>query len=558
MDIRELQIRYSKLPQAKALLNLLGNDSRQTVQLQGLTGSAAPLFFSGVASLMEVSRNQRAMVFILNDADEAGYFYHDLTQVMGSRRVLFFPSGYRRAAKYGQRDAANEILRTEVITSLSAAEPVFVVTSPEAVAEKVVSKKNIDERRLTIAQGESHNLIALEHTLVDYGFQQTDYVYEPGQFALRGSLLDVYSFSSEQPFRIDFFGDDVETIRTFEVETQLSVDKLQSVTIVPELSQLADEKVSLFELLPADSVLVARDWVFVRDRVAQIYDDGFSRQAVTERTEGHVKVTFHGLNELDCYRDSVVHAVNGDKWIGLEEPSLFADWVGDCAVLVGPMLYNNDEEYNYVMDSDIVKGVKEALAEENIHILDTHYSFGYRSVVTNLDITKPEDLKGVKLRSTTASLFIKTIECLGATPVPMSFTECLSSISSGLVDGFEGSTSTLAGAGAPYELVKKVALTNHFIATRWLFMAEDVYQDMPEKWRNILDECALECGLWEQTSMAGSSKSTAPIPICTSSLLTSSTTSVPARPLKLSGNRITNTVIGLPVFNGQSMSGIMT
>lgn len=225
-------------------------------------------------------------------------------------------------------------------------------------------------------------------------------------------------------------------------------------------------------------------------------------EMVTERTEGHVKVEFHGLNELDCYRDSVVHAANGDKWIGLEEPSLFADWCGDCAVLVGPMLYNNDEEYNYVMDSDLVAGVKAALAEENIHILDTHYSFGYRSVVTNLDITKPEDLNGVKLRSTTSQLFIKTIECLGATPVPMSFTECLSSISSGIVDGFEGSTSTLAGAGAPYELVKKVALTNHFIATRWLFMAEDVYQEMPAKWRDILDECALECGIWEQTSCA--------------------------------------------------------
>ena len=95
-------------------------------------------------------------------------------------------------------------------------------------------------------------------------------------------------------------------------------------------------------------------------------------EMVTERTEGHVKVEFHGLNELDCYRDSVVHAVNGDKWIGLEEPSLFADWVGDCAVLVGPMLYNNDEEYNYVMASDIVKDVLDRLAEENIHILETH------------------------------------------------------------------------------------------------------------------------------------------------------------------------------------------
>ena len=225
-------------------------------------------------------------------------------------------------------------------------------------------------------------------------------------------------------------------------------------------------------------------------------------EAVTERTEGHITVTYHGLNELDCYADSVVHAYNGDNWIGLEEPSLFADYVGDCAVLVGPMLYNNDAEYNYVMDSDLVADVIARLAEENIHILDTHYSFGYRSVVTNKDIYTPADLNGVKLRSTTASLFIKTIEALGATPVPMSFTECLSSISSGVVDGFEGSTSTLAGAGAPYELVKKVALTNHFIATRWLFMAEDVYESIPTKWRDILDECALEFGMWEQTSCA--------------------------------------------------------
>ena len=225
-------------------------------------------------------------------------------------------------------------------------------------------------------------------------------------------------------------------------------------------------------------------------------------EMVTERTEGHINVTYHGLNELDCYADSVVHAVNGDKWIGLEEPSLFADYVGDCAVLVGPMLYNNDDEYNYVMESDLVQGIKDKLAEENIHILDTHYSFGYRSVVTNKDVRTPDDLKGVKLRSTTASLFIKTIEALGATPVPMSFTECLSAISSGVVDGFEGSTSTLAGAGAPYELVKKVALTNHFIATRWLFMPEDLYQSIPTKWRDILDQCALECGVWEQTSCA--------------------------------------------------------
>lgn len=223
---------------------------------------------------------------------------------------------------------------------------------------------------------------------------------------------------------------------------------------------------------------------------------------VNEKSEGHINVTYYGQNELDCYADSVVQAANGAKWIGLEEPSLFADGVGvgDASVLVGPMLYANDDEYNYVMDSDIVAGIKAQLAEENIHVLDTHYSFGYRSVVTNNpNVRTPEDLKGVMMRSTTAALFSKTVECLGATPVPMSFTECLSAISNGTVDGFEGSVSTLSGAGAPYELVKCVASTNHLIATRWLFMAEDVYQSIPEKYQQILNDCALECGIWEQT-----------------------------------------------------------
>ena len=116
---------------------------------------------------------------------------------------------------------------------------------------------------------------------------------------------------------------------------------------------------------------------------------------ITERTEGHIKVTYYGQNELDCYGDSVTQAVNGSLWMGLEEPSLFADYVGDCATLIGPMLYNSDAEYNYIMDSDIVADIKERLAEENIHVLDTHYSFGFRSVVTNRDIKTPADLSGV-------------------------------------------------------------------------------------------------------------------------------------------------------------------
>lgn len=223
-------------------------------------------------------------------------------------------------------------------------------------------------------------------------------------------------------------------------------------------------------------------------------------EMITERTEGHIKVTYYGQNELDCYGDSVTQAVNGANWMGLEEPSLFADYVGDAAMVIAPMLYSSTAEYNYVMDSDFVADLCDRLAAENIHILDTHYSFGFRSVVTNLDVTKPEDLNGHILRATSSALFSKTLECLGATPNAMSFTECLQAIQSGVVEGFEGSTSTLAGAGNPYELVKKVAMTNHLIATRWLFMPESVWQTIPEKYQTIIEDAAYECGMWEQTS----------------------------------------------------------
>lgn len=223
-------------------------------------------------------------------------------------------------------------------------------------------------------------------------------------------------------------------------------------------------------------------------------------QEITEKTDGHITVTYYGTNELDCYADSVTQAVNGANWMGLEEPSLFADYVGDAAMVLAPMLYSTNEEYNYVMDSDFVKDLCDRLAAENIHILDTHYSFGFRNICSNLDVTTPEDLKGHKFRATSSPLFAKTLECMGATATVMSFTDCLAAIQQGVVEGFEGSLSTLAGAGEPYELVKKVAKTSHLIATRWLFMPEDVWQTIPEKYQQIISDCAYECGMWEQES----------------------------------------------------------
>lgn len=307
MNIQDLQQLYALLPQVGALLKVLEDKSAKTVFLQGLVASATPMFFASVAQ-----RWQKTILFVLNDNDEAGYFYNDLKTITmpedgkgQTAEVLFFPSSYRRAVKYGQRDAGNEILRTEVLSRLSALEgqktsdskreeatvtPLCIVTEPSALAELVVAKKHLDERTLSVEVRQTVDVMEMEKTLRSFGFQQVDYVYEPGQFAMRGSILDVYSFASELPFRIDFFGNDVDTIRTFEVETQLSKDKKNRVEIVPELATLSEEKVPFLQFLPQDSLLVVKDFLYIHDAIEHIYKEGFTTQAVMEQLEGKTEV----------------------------------------------------------------------------------------------------------------------------------------------------------------------------------------------------------------------------------------------------------------------------
>lgn len=300
MKIREISNIYSALPQCGAFLKAVNDESVKHLFLKGMVASSAPVFFAAAASRTENGKKgaQKPLtaVFILQDNDEAGYFYHDLTQILGTDNVLFFPSSYRRAVKYGQRDAANEILRTETLSRLSAAHTagkgkdkpgfLYVVTCPEALSELVVSKRNLDERTISIGVGDIVNLTDLGRKMRNLGFEEVDYVYEPGQFAMRGSIVDVYSYSSELPFRIDFFGDEVDTIRTFEVADQLSKDSKETVQIVPELAQTVTDKQPFTAMLPENALLVFKDRLYLCSAIEQIYDNGFSKQAFTERLEG--------------------------------------------------------------------------------------------------------------------------------------------------------------------------------------------------------------------------------------------------------------------------------
>ena len=281
MTLQDIAKLYGRSPQANALVDLLKKKSVHSLFLQGLVCSSASMFFGSMKA-----RLKRSVLFVLDDADEAGYFYHDLTQMLGQESVFFFPSSYRRAVKYGQRDAANEILRTEVLARLSAGNPIFIVSYPDALAELVVSKQHLDEKILKLSVGQQIPQVDVVHQLRDFKLQEVDYVYEPGQFAVRGSIIDVYSYSCEFPFRIDFFGDEIDTIRTFSIEDQLSKDKRESIEVVPELATGQTVKQCFLQFLEPSALVVMKDYTYLHDCIEKIYNDGFSTQSLTEQLEG--------------------------------------------------------------------------------------------------------------------------------------------------------------------------------------------------------------------------------------------------------------------------------
>ena len=286
MELGELLKLYRKHPTVKDLGRMLVDRDKQRMYATGLQASSLPMAF---ASLQEAAPESlcQPFLFVLDDQEEAGYLYHDLVQIMGDEQVLYFPSSFRRAVKYGQRDAANEILRTEVLTRVNSkfkvqksksSSRLFIVSYPDALAEQVVSHDTLKEKTLVVARGQKIDISEVESTLVDFGFRRVDYVYEPGQFAIRGSIVDVYSFSNENPYRIDFFDDEVDSIRTFEVQTQLSVEKQEDVRIVPELTTQVRE--SMLSFMPQETVVVVKNISYLCDTIGNIYETGFSQQAV--------------------------------------------------------------------------------------------------------------------------------------------------------------------------------------------------------------------------------------------------------------------------------------
>jgi len=335
MTITELQQQYAAHPHTDAVNKLLNDTSVKHLFCGGLCASAASFFSSSLIRKYDVP-----FVFILGDLEEAGYFYHDLTQILGTERVLFFPSSFRRAIKYGQKDAANEILRTEVLSRLEKGDTsVCIVTYPDALSEKVVSRNNLKEKSLKLHTGERVDTSFITDVLHSYGFEYVDYVYEPGQYAVRGSIIDVFSFSSEFPYRIDFFGDEVESIRTFEVESQLSIEKKKNIVIVPDLGLGDGSDTSFLDFIPQNTVLAVKDFLWLRERMQVIYEEAVAPQALIAQEEGSAPMRLE--NKLIDGSEFVTRALDfrrlefGSKPTGTPDASL------QFAVTPQPVFHKN-------------------------------------------------------------------------------------------------------------------------------------------------------------------------------------------------------------------------
>ena len=262
-DIRQQLVGEARLRAIEALIG--GKHSH--AQLCSLAGSAPAMVLASLPA------GKVPVMVVGSDPDDAGYLYHDLARILGEDAVVYFPSGYRRDIRYGQVDAPSVVLRTECLRRIGAGDTTlrFVVTSPEALAEQVAPRSEVAADTISLSTGTKMSLTDLQQRFRDKGFVEVDYVYEPGQFAVRGSIVDIFGYGAELPFRLDFFGEELDSIRAFNIETQLSESRLQHIDIVADIESRTTERgLSMLEYIDPTTLIVIREPERIAERIAEI------------------------------------------------------------------------------------------------------------------------------------------------------------------------------------------------------------------------------------------------------------------------------------------------
>lgn len=289
MELKDLLKLYSEDSYVRLLQSKIkSRDPKDShVQIKGLTGSVDAL----IAASLHRSE-PTACLYVLGDKEEAAYFQNDLQHLLGKEEVLFYPTSYKRPYQYEETDNANVLMRAEILNKLNVSRPtpVQIVTYPEAMSEKVINKRSLIANTFSVKTGEKLDTGFLSEFLTGYGFEITDFVYEAGQFSVRGGILDVFSFASEHPFRIELFGDEVESIRSFDPDTQLSIAVVAQINVVPDIQQklVLETRESFLDFLPAEATL----WFKDVELTLEVIENSFEKaeQALAAMTSGNIQV----------------------------------------------------------------------------------------------------------------------------------------------------------------------------------------------------------------------------------------------------------------------------
>ena len=269
-------------PLVKDITKWMNSDSKG-LQLNGLQASGKGMILSAIQQTSEAK-----MLVVMEDAETAAYLYNDINRAMPTGRCGLLPSSYKKSPKHGGLDLASEIMRTDALNiihnyknknSTPHSNGWLIITSPEGLIERVTPQQTFETKRLTIRKGEEVDSEKIIHSLAEWGFELVEFVYEPGQYAQRGSILDIFSFSNERPYRIDFWDNEIESIRIFDIEKQLSINEVEEISILPNVTAKGDkETVSIFNFLPSDTIICWANMTFAIERINDIYDDTLIKQ----------------------------------------------------------------------------------------------------------------------------------------------------------------------------------------------------------------------------------------------------------------------------------------
>jgi transcription-repair coupling factor (superfamily II helicase) len=346
---------YGIHPNLSRLRSILEKFSPARCHLRGLSGSSVSLF--AAATIYKSSSDH---LFVLADKEEAAYFFNDLESFCPDRNIYFFTSSFKSPARTMQYDPSGIILRTELLVKLPETEQKIIVTYPEALLEKVISLPGMKKMMLHLNKGESVSRDFVVELLAEYGFTETDFVYEPGEFAIRGSIIDVFSYANDRPCRIDFFGNEVESIRFFDIESQLTQQQVSSVSIIPNLQEVGgdnhpgDERYSLVNQLDDNTLIWSGALEFAAGRMNELYEMA---------TTGLLPEAGH---KFFCNGDELVGVLNRFSVLETgQRPFFEPNEVIDFRTAPQPVFHKNFELLAENLANNIERGYSNYIISEN-------------------------------------------------------------------------------------------------------------------------------------------------------------------------------------------------